>query len=107
DDMYRRADSNPPNAQDRAVDWETDIINEFRAHPETEEISLERSTPTGPMLELARPLVNKPACLECHSTAASAPASMIALYGGENGFGWKPGEVIGAQIVSVPMSESS
>jgi protein-histidine pros-kinase len=58
------------------------------------------------MLELARPLVNKPACMECHSTAASAPASMIALYGNENGFGWKPGEIIGAQIVSVPMSAS-
>ena len=55
------------------------------------------------MLELARPLVNKPACLECHDTAADAPASMVALYGSQNGFGWKPGEVIGAQIVSVPM----
>jgi protein-histidine pros-kinase len=58
------------------------------------------------MLELARPLVNKPACMECHSTAASAPASMIALYGSDHGFGWKPGEIIGAQIVSVPMSAS-
>jgi protein-histidine pros-kinase len=32
---------------------------------------------------------------------------MIALYGNENGFGWKPGEIIGAQIVSVPMSASA
>jgi protein-histidine pros-kinase len=59
------------------------------------------------MLELARPLVNKPACLECHATAATAPASMVALYGSENGFGWKPGEIIGAQVVSVPMSASA
>ena len=59
------------------------------------------------MLELARPLVNKPACMECHNTAATAPASMIALYGDQNGFGWKPGEIIGAQIVSVPMSASA
>ena len=59
------------------------------------------------MLELARPLVNKPACLECHDTAATAPASMVALYGSDNGFGWKSGEVIGAQIVSVPMSASA
>jgi protein-histidine pros-kinase len=29
---------------------------------------------------------------------------MIAQYGSANGFGWKKGEVIGAQIVSVPMS---
>lgn len=107
DYMYREAALNPTNPQDRASDWEADIINDFRAHPEREEISMERSTPTGPMLELARPLVNKPACLECHDTATDAPASMIALYGSQNGFGWKAGEVIGAQIVSVPMMESS
>jgi HAMP domain-containing protein len=107
DFSYREAALNPTNPQDRATDWEADIINDFRAHPGKEEDSLVRSTATGPMLELARPLVNKPACMECHSTAASAPASMIALYGNENGFGWKPGEIIGAQIVSVPMSASA
>jgi HAMP domain-containing protein len=107
DFMYREAALNPTNPQDRATDWEADIINDFRSHPDKEETSLVRSTATGPMLELARPLVNKPACMECHNTAATAPASMIALYGSENGFGWKPGEIIGAQIVSVPMSASA
>lgn len=29
---------------------------------------------------------------------------MVALYGGNNGFGWKLNETIGAQIVSVPMT---
>jgi protein-histidine pros-kinase len=29
---------------------------------------------------------------------------MIRIYGTANGFGWKPNEVIGAQIVSVPMA---
>ena len=29
---------------------------------------------------------------------------MIASYGMANGFGWKPGEIVAAQIVSVPMS---
>ncbi len=106
DYSYREAALNPTNPQDRATDWEADIINDFRAHPGKEENSFVRSTATGPTLELARPLVNKAACMECHSTAASAPASMIALYGNENGFGWKPGEIIGAQIVSVPMSAS-
>jgi len=107
DYMYREAALNPTNLQDRASDWEADIINEFRAHPDQKEISLQRATATGPMLELARPLVNKVACLECHDTAADAPKSMVALYGTENGFGWKPGEIIGAQIVSVPMSAST
>jgi HAMP domain-containing protein len=107
DFLYREAALNPTDPQDRAEDWEADIINDFRSHPEKAEDSFVRSTPMGPMLELARPLVNKPACMECHSTAAAAPASMIALYGSQNGFGWKPGEIIGAQIVSVPVASSA
>ena len=107
DYMYREAALNPTNPEDRASDWEADIINDFRAHPDKDEISLERSTPSGPILELARPLVNKPACMECHDRATNAPASMLAIYGNQNGFGWKPGEIIGAQIVSVPLQESS
>jgi HAMP domain-containing protein len=107
DFAYREAALNPTNPQDRATDWEADIINDFRAHPDKDETSLVRSTATGPMLELARPLVNKTACMECHNTAETAPASMLALYGSANGFGWKPNEIIGAQIVSVPMAASA
>ena len=29
---------------------------------------------------------------------------MLATYGPDHGFGWKAGEVVAAQIVSVPMS---
>ena len=107
DFAYREAALNPTNPQDRATDWEADIIDDFRAHPEKQEVSFVRATATGPMLELARPLVNKAACLECHATAATAPPSMVALYGSQNGFGWKTGEIIGAQVVSVPMSASA
>jgi protein-histidine pros-kinase len=104
DYTYREAALNPTNLEDRATDWEADIINDFRAHPEKTEIITERQTPMGPVLNLARPLVNKPACMQCHNTPDAAPKSMIALYGSQNGFGWKTNEVIGAQIVSVPMA---
>ena len=33
-----------------------------------------------------------------------SPASMVALYGESNGYGWKEKEIVGAQVVSVPMS---
>jgi protein-histidine pros-kinase len=104
DYSYREAALNPTNLEDRASDWEADIINDFRAHPEKVEAIVHRQTPMGPMLELARPLVSKSACLSCHSTPDAAPKSMLALYGAQNGFGWKLNETIGAQIVSVPMA---
>jgi protein-histidine pros-kinase len=104
DFSYREAALNPTNPQDRAVDWEADIINDFRAHPDKPELVMVRATATGPVLDLARPLVNGAECMSCHSTAQAAPKSMLALYGPQNGFGWRLNEVIGAQIVSVPMA---
>jgi protein-histidine pros-kinase len=29
---------------------------------------------------------------------------MITVYGSSNGFGWKPNEIVGAQIITVPLS---
>ena len=69
------------------------------------EISGVRDTPTGQSLYLARPFqIKDKACLGCHTTAAEAPPAMVKIYGPNNGYGWKHMEVIGAQIVSVPMS---
>jgi HAMP domain-containing protein len=104
DYSYREAALNPTNPEDRASDWEADIINDFRDHRGRSEIVVQRQTATGPELTLARPLVNAASCLECHSTPQAAPPSMIAVYGPYHGFGWKPGDVIGAQLVSVPMT---
>ena len=36
--------------------------------------------------------------------SAQAPPAMVAQYGPANGFGWKHDEVVGAQIMSVPMT---
>ncbi len=106
DYSYKEATLNPTNPRDKAVEWETDIVNDFRNNPgKHPEISGMRNTPTGPSLYLARPFqIKDPACLVCHTTAEIAPASMVKLYGPNNGFGWKLNEVIGAQVVSVPMS---
>ncbi len=102
---YKEATLNPTNLRDRAVDWEADIINMFRNHPTgAPELVGERDTPTGPSLFLARPIQAAPPCLECHSVPRVAPAAMIRRYGSNNGFGWQPNEIVGAQIVSVPMA---
>src|SRR4030095_16871891 len=53
DFTYREAAHTPTNPEDRATDWEADLINDFRAHPGKEEITMVRSTPTGPDLYIA------------------------------------------------------
>jgi len=105
DYTYKEAALNPTNPRDRATDWEADLINAFRADPATPFVSGERGTGATRTLFVARPIqIKNPACLGCHSTPRAAPASMIRIYGEANGFGWNLNEVIGAQIVSVPMS---
>jgi len=100
---YKEATLNPTNPRNRAVDWETDIVNQFRAAPDRGEIIGERDTPTGRSLYLARPFqIKDPGCLPCHSTVDAAPKTMVDRYGPANGFGWQLNEVIGAQVVSVP-----
>lgn len=105
DYSYKEATLNPTNLRDRATDWETDIILEFARDENRKEIIGVRDTPTGPSLYLSRPIrIKNEGCLACHSVASAAPRTMLAKYGDVNGFGWKMNEVVGAQIISVPMT---
>ena len=106
DFTYKEATLNPTNPRDRATDWEADIIDQFRNHPTSQQIQGERATPMGHSLYLARPIRARPECLACHGLASAAPAALLARYGHDNGFGWQPNEVIGAQIVSVPFADA-
>ena len=104
DYTYKEAALNPTNAADRATDWEAGIIGAFAHDPSLNNLISTRDSATGPILSISRPIrITDKDCLTCHSIPSAAPASMTDLYGTANGFGWKLGDVIGSQIVSVPM----
>jgi HAMP domain-containing protein len=107
DYSYKEATLNPTNPRDRAADWESDIIQRFRNDAQTQQVIGVRDTPVGKTLYLARPIHAKPECLVCHSEPSSAPRSLIARYGGDNGFGWQPNEIVAAQVVSVPFASAT
>lgn len=70
------------------------------------EVSGDDLNPLSPFHYTARPLtVTDSSCLRCHGIPDQAPQSMINVYGSRNGFGWKVGETIGAQVVKVPMDK--
>lgn len=104
DYSYREAALNPTNPLDRADPLETQLIRTFRADAELTELTGIRQAAGGSSHYVARPIrVSDQKCLACHSTPQAAPKSLVATYGSENGFSWKLGEVVGAQIVSVPI----
>ena len=102
---YKEATLNPTNPRDRTVEWESDVVGAFRSDPKKKEMLGERDTPQGKSLYLAHPIqITDAKCLVCHDTPAVAPPTVLAAYGSANGFGWKLNEIIGAQIVTVPMA---
>lgn len=104
DFSYKEAALNPTSPRNRATDWESDLIHHFRNNPSSKELVGEHDGPTGQQLYIARPIqIKKDSCLRCHSTPDAAPAGLIKRYGTANGFGWQKNEIIGAQIVMVPM----
>jgi HAMP domain-containing protein len=105
DYSYKEATLNPTNPRDRALAWEADVIGEFKKAPQSKEFIGTRDTPSGQALYIARPIrINDGACLRCHSTVDAAPQTLVDKYGPANGFGWQLHEVVGAQVVSVPLA---
>ena len=101
---YKEATLNPTNPRDRAIEWESDVIAEFRKSTDAKEFIGQRDTPSGRALYIARPIkITDGACLRCHSTIDAAPRTLVEKYGPANGFGWQLNETVGAQLVSVPM----
>ena len=103
---YQEATLNPMNPRDRAMDWQADIIQRFRNEPSMKEFVGERDTPMGRSLYLARPIRAEAGCLACHGLASAAPKTVVARYGSDNGYGWQAGDVIGTQVVSVPIARA-
>ncbi len=102
---YKEAALDPTNPADRAEGWEQALIEKFDANPQLEKDISIRTTEEGEQYTASYPMIVKDeSCLACHSTPAAAPASMVAIYGAKNGFGWKLNHTIIAQIISIPMS---
>jgi protein-histidine pros-kinase len=101
---YKEASLNPTNPNDQAADWEADLIHRFAADPALQDITVERTAPSGRQLVVAHPIrLTDAACLSCHNTPQAAPRPLVERYGGKKGFGWKLGDVAAIQVASVPM----
>ena len=102
---YKDAMLNPTNLKDKADAFEEKIINIFRSQKAIKQLKGYYNKNGIDSYYIARPIViSKPSCLQCHATPEDAPARMVAQYGSEHGFGWKLNEIVGTQIVSVPVS---
>ena len=103
---YKEAVLNPTSLSDKANDFEEILIQQFRNSdtPASQQTSGYTTTPKGKLFYSAKAIsVSKPSCLQCHSTPDVAPSYVVEHYGAENGFGWQLNEVIGAQMLYLPV----
>ena len=101
--LYKEATLNPTNLRDKADEFETKIVKEFRQNPNLSEKTGYYDRNGEKLFYIARPLaINNVSCLQCHGRTQDAPQSMINTYGTENGFGWKLHEIVAAQTIYVP-----
>jgi protein-histidine pros-kinase len=104
DYSYREAVLNPLNTKNLAAGWEKKLIDQFRANKDLGELWGVRTSSKGSFLYLARPIdIPKSGCLGCHTTPEKSPTELVRMYGTLNGYGWKLKEIVGAQIVTVPL----
>jgi HAMP domain-containing protein len=104
--LYKEAALNPTNPNDTADQFESILFSQLSSGKTDGEISGFRDMNHSKFFYIARPLkVGKDSCLECHSTPDKAPASLIATYGNQHGFGWQLNQVIAVQIIYVPAEE--
>jgi diguanylate cyclase (GGDEF)-like protein len=98
---YHEVALNPMNEANRAQPWQVDAIEAFRADPSRTEMTVFTDSPRGEVMRVLRPVRPTPDCMSCHGPAAQAPADILQRYKG-NGLGWKVGDTVGLQVVSVP-----
>ena len=104
--FYKEATLNPTNYKDKANEFETNLVEQFRKQPDLTKLSGYRNIAGANQFYTARPLqVKSASCLQCHSRPSVAPKSQIVSFGGENGFNWQLNEIVAAQTVYVPSDE--
>jgi signal transduction histidine kinase len=103
DYVFRRLSDNPRNPANKADFFHLDMLNHFRMNPEEKFWKGIVTLNDKQYLYLIYPVIMDTPCLQCHGDPKDAPAQLIKLYGKTGGFGWKVGNVVGVNSVSVPL----
>ncbi|MEA2017809.1 MAG: DUF3365 domain-containing protein [Campylobacterota bacterium] len=101
---YKLAATNPRNPQNKADEFETKILNQFRSG-EIKEFSTILTEKNQEYFFTAIPIDrNKRSCMRCHSKPELAPNDMVKIYGKTAGFNEKIGDIRAIISLKIPVS---
>ncbi|MHC1789874.1 c-type heme family protein [Solidesulfovibrio sp.] len=101
---YRRVALGARNPDYEADAFERAVMERFAADPQL--TRLEEITARGgeDVFVAARPVRFDASCLRCHGDPAEAPRALLARYGDDRGFWRHAGELVGLDMVTVPVA---
>jgi nitrogen-specific signal transduction histidine kinase len=101
---YRRVAVGARNPDYEADAFERAVMERFAADPQL--TRLEEITPRNgeDVFVAARPVRFDASCLRCHGDPAEAPKALLLRYGDDRGFWRQAGELVGLDMVTMPVA---
>ncbi len=99
---FKFATLSPLNPANKANSLETEKINEFRSGRLSKEWKGFIKDSKGSFYAIMQSIKVEAGCLKCHGDPNIAPNEQKKIYGVNEGYNWKDGEIVGATTVYVP-----
>ncbi len=103
DYRYQRLSDRPLNPENTADEFHRQQLRHFENNRDLKSWRGIVTTNNGRYLVSTRPVVSDDSCLACHGTRETAPRPISLKYGKEGHFGWKAGDVVGVESISIPL----
>jgi two-component system, NtrC family, sensor kinase len=103
---YKRAAIDSRGALNEADAFEREILSRFRGDPRLTDWQGLVTRNRQRFFVRMVPIRMEAACLHCHGERDKAPAKLIALYGPHRGFGRKPEDIAGMDVLSFPVESA-
>lgn len=103
--LVRMISDNPLNIENKPEGLEVTVLEALRNSGNDKGVVQHGTIQGRNYLISAVPTKVHDDCLICHGDPAAAPKEITAKYGMTTGFGWKPGTIIGATLVGVPIAD--
>ncbi|MCL4474879.1 MAG: DUF3365 domain-containing protein [Nitrospirae bacterium] len=104
DYVYKRVSNNPLNSKNMADSIHLGMISYFQKNRNQKTQNGIIKIEGEEFLIRARPITAEKGCLKCHGDPSHAPGGLVKKYGTETGFGWREGDVIGVESVTIPLA---
>ena len=103
DYLIKFSSDHPRNPTNAANQEELKLIDYFRKNPNATEWTGSLKMGGKNYMIHCSPMRMVQSCLQCHGRPEDAPASLSANYGTKNGFNYALGEVVGLDLVGIPL----